>query len=385
MQLARSCRGAVVALVALGVALVAVASAQAGTKRISDGNDRPGPLDIRSATHGHSGDQVVHAISTFSRWRVGLLGRNNILAIEISIDGDPALERVVIVFSRNGRLIAQVVRLPAGTTVGSASTSRPNGRTVRVSIRRSLLGNPVGYRWNAHTQYQASGACNQFCVDRAPNRGRVLHDITSPRVVFPAPPIPASTEYDLNFTVSDSGGSGLRSWRLEHRALGNTAWSTIASGTTAGSKSRHHVAAEDDDDQFRLVARDRQGNTSVSPIRLVSVPIDDASSTLVYTGTWSHGPGSPLDFLGTISATSGMSDTAELAFTGRYVAWVAPGGGDGEATVEIVGQSPQDVSLADFSGRRKIVFQHTFASVGTHTLRITRVFGTVPVDGIIVR
>jgi hypothetical protein len=385
MQFGRSRRGVTV-LTALLVALVAVDSAYADRKGVSDGNDRPGPMDIRAASHGHEGDRVTHTISTFSRWGVGLLRGDNLFAIEISTDGDRAFERVVLVFSRNGRLVAPVIRLPAGTLIGSARASKPNGRTMRVSIRRSLLGNPGGYRWVAHSQYKKSGACSQFCVDHAPNRGSVLHDIRAPRIVFPAPPLPASTAYNVNFSVSDTGGSGLRSWRLQRRAFGDTAWSTVASGQSAGAKSHHRVAAEDDDDQFRVVAVDRQGNTTVSPVRLVSVPIDDASfPPLVYSGTWTHGPGSPLDFLGTLSSTSTPSDTVELTFTGRYVAWVAPGGGDGVANVEIVGQTPQAVFLSDFSGRRKIVFQRSFANVGPHTLRIEGSSGTGPIDGIIVR
>jgi hypothetical protein len=80
MQLARSCRGAMVALAALGAALVAVGSAQADTKRISDGNDRPGRLDIRSASHAHDGGRVVHTISTFSRWRPGLVAATRLPA-----------------------------------------------------------------------------------------------------------------------------------------------------------------------------------------------------------------------------------------------------------------------------------------------------------------
>ena len=137
MQVARTRRG-VTLLTALLVALLAVGNAYADTRVIADRNDRPGPLDIRSASHAHDGARIVHTISTFSRWPLGLIGPNtsNLLAVEISTDGDPALERVVLVFSANGRLVAPIIRLPAGTVVGYASASKPNGRTVRVSIPR---------------------------------------------------------------------------------------------------------------------------------------------------------------------------------------------------------------------------------------------------------
>ena len=159
----------------------------------------------------------------------------------------------------------------------------------------------------------------------------------------------------------------------------------MVSGTTGGLKNHHHPSAENSDDQFRVVAVDRHGNQRISPARLVSVPIDDASDPpLVYTGTWTQGPGDPLDFRDTLSSSATPNDTMVLTFTGQYVSWVAPGGGDGVASVLTEG-APTIVTLADFSGRRTIVFQDTFASVGPHSITVTVTGGTVPIDGIIVR
>lgn len=131
-------------------------------------------------------------------------------------------------------------RRGAVTVLGSASASRPNARTVRVSILRSRLGNPVGYRWKAHSQYRAAGACRRGCIDKAPNLGRVLHDIRAPAIVLTSfPAIPPNVEYDVSFRVSDAGGSGLRRWQLQHRPLGTSSWTTVASGTAGGVKSHH--------------------------------------------------------------------------------------------------------------------------------------------------
>ena len=387
MQLERSRRGVLTGLIALAVALVAAGNAHADTRRISDGNDRPGPLDIRSASHGHAGTRVVHTISTFGRWRAGLLGRStpNLFAVEISTDRDRALERVVLVFSANGRMTALVIRLPGGRVIGSASASKPNARTVRVSIPRSRLGNPVSYRWTAHSQYRAAGACGDFCIDKAPNSGRVMHDITAPAIVLTSfPSVPSDIEYDVSFRVSDAGGAGLRRWLLQHRPLGTSSWATVDSGAAAGLQSHHHMSDEDTDDQFRVVAVDRQGNQRISPVKLVSVPIDDASLLLVYSGTWAHGAGDPLDFRDTLSSSTDTgAGKVELTFTGRYVAWIAPGA-DAGATVWFDGMY-DEIGLLGFSGRRNVVWEHTFASVGTHNLRIEPLFGTVPIDGIIVR
>lgn len=164
------------------VALIAAASAQADKRRISDGNDVSGRLDIRSATHGHAGARLVHKISTFGTWPVRLIrqGGPNLFSLEISTDGDRRPERIVLVYSRNGRMKADVFRLAGGgdlILIGSASASRPNARTARVSILRSRFGDPDSYRWSAHSQYKNAGACSNFCVDRAPNIGRIRHTI----------------------------------------------------------------------------------------------------------------------------------------------------------------------------------------------------------------
>jgi hypothetical protein len=387
MQLAHLRRG-VTLLTVLLIALFAVGNAYADSKTVSDGNDRPGLLDIRSASHAHDGARIVHTISTFSRWRLGVLGpkTSNLFALEISTDSDPALERVVLVFSKNGHLVAPIVRLPSGAVVGSASASKPNGRTVRISIPRSLFG--AGYRWNAHSQYRkAGGACSEFCIDRAPNSGRILHDIAAPTIQLTSfPAIPLDVEYDVSFTISDKGGAGLDSWELQYRPFGTSSWTTVESGTTGGLKTHHQVSAEDNDDEYRVVAIDRHGNEAIRE-RLVSVPIDDTSGQIVYSGTWTHGPGDPLDFRDTLSTTvDGFAEVA-LTFTGQYVAWVAPGAVDGASAQLTVDTTGYEVDLTEFSGRRRIVFQHTFANVGTHTISIQLLSSpaTLPIDGFIVR
>jgi hypothetical protein len=127
----------------------------------------------------------------------------------------------------------------------------------------------------------------------------------------------------------------------------------------------------------------------VSPIRLVSVPVDDDAFT--YAGTWTT-DGTPSDFRGTLHSSSDTSnDTATYNFSGQYVAWVAPGGGFGGvfgmANVLIDGQNQGTVDLDAVTGRRQVVFEQTLAVPGPHTIVIDPIlFGAiVSVDGIIVR
>lgn len=55
------------------------------------------------------------------------------------------------------------------------------------------------------------------------------------------------------------------------------------------------------------------------------------------------------------------------------------------ADVWVDGVLQGTVDLIAFTGPRRVVFQHTFASAGSHTILIDVLVGPVPVDGIIVR
>ena len=262
-----------VAIAVAALCMLAVAeTAQAGTDTVRDRNDRPGPLDIRSASQGHSGTKVTHTIRTFANWPIGLLGPStpNFFSLEISTDSDRAVERVVVIFSTPGRMIAGVFTR-SGSFLARTGASRPNAHTVKVTIRRALLGNPAGYRWRALSFFRSPSPCGDGCLDRAPG---LRHDITAPTVSFPLPPPPASMMYNLDFTVGDVGGSGLALWRLEQRDVpGPGPWTVVDSGTAPGPQSVPFTAAlPGDTDEFRVVGVDRHGSRTVSPIRAVTVP-----------------------------------------------------------------------------------------------------------------
>jgi hypothetical protein len=138
---------------------------------------------------------------------------------------------------------------------------------------------------------------------------------------------------------------------------------------------------------------DSLGNASgfsISP-RFGASVIDDSSTNVSYQGTWrtSDRVGamrSPLD--GTVHITTTVGDSAALQFTGRSVAYVTPQPGYriGEATVYIDGRraatvylSPEDYFVTPKN--RAVVFVRTWRQVGTHTIRIVALGGTVTLDG----
>lgn len=373
------------------LALAGAANAFADVTTIRDGNDVPGALDVRAASHSHAGTRVVHAISTFANWPIGLVGPRtpNLFALEIDTRGDTRPERVVLVFASGGHMVAGVFT-SRGAFVGRARASRPNAHTVRVAIDRSRLGNPPGYRWRALSYFQGAG-CGRGCLDRAPNRSRVLHDVTAPKILFPAPTIPADVGYDVSFSLSDTGGSGVGSWRLQHRTFGDADWTTVASGTGGGGKHPHHAATQGSNSEFRVTASDRQGNTTVSPIRVVSVPIDDGA--FAYSG-WSASGGSGA-FLGTLHVASDdeRPDTATYGpFSGTSVSVVSPVGltwinSRGDVYVDDVFVGSYQPGNVDAEAARRVVFTANGLDPGVpHTVKIVDAAGgQLPLDGIIVR
>jgi hypothetical protein len=362
--------------------LVGAETAQAGGGTVRDGNDRPGPLDIRSASQGHAGTRVTHTIRTFANWPIALLGPNtpNFVLLQISTKPGPAPERIVLLFSSSGRMVAGVFSRN-GNFLGRAKASRPNRHAVRVVITRARLGNPVGYRWQAQTFFRAAGPCSGGCLDRAPNgSNQRLHDLRAPTISFPQPGVVQSGEYDIGFSVSDLGFSGVR-WRIQNRLFGTASWTTVESAATRGPQVYSHSATDGQDDQFRVIAIDGHGNTTTSPVRTVSVPVDDTSFS--YGGTWTFSTPGDACFM-TLHESTEVDATATHTFTGRYVALVAPGG-VGTAQVAIDGGLPVPVDLSAFSGPRRLVFETTLATAAPHTLVVTVSSGTVQVDGVIDR
>jgi hypothetical protein len=365
----------VAALLALAVA---PAAAQANAKTVGDGNDVATALDIRSVSHGHRGARLTHSIRTYGAFSSRFLSGDNGFLFGFDTNGTPSTaERFVIVFWGGGRLRAAVTR-GNGDFIRWTRVSRPSSHSVKVTLRRGSLGNPAGYRWAAISFVGQRG-------DRAPNRGLILHDIRAPRIRFPKVPIPAALTYDVAFSVSDSGGSGLRRWRLQQRDFGTSTWTTIRNGTSGGSKSPSVTAAEGDDDQYRVIAVDRHGNRRVSRVRTVSLPVDDVSADIIYGGAWTPQSNLTGPFLGTLTTTSTNLDSFTYEFDGSYVAIVGPADCV-QGTLAIDGTGASEVSPCG-GGQRRILFSRSVAE-DHHTATFTfegSDTGSFSLDGIISR
>jgi hypothetical protein len=372
---------------ALVVALVAPGAARAASLHGAvDPNDTPGRLDIRSVTqrHGRTGP-VAHTITMYEPWRGRLLGIQRSSAIFLTFDthGGRAYERFAAVFFARGRLRAAVYTR-AGRFLGWGTVTRLNRRSITVTVRRRLLGSPKGYRWYALSLLSTTtGPCRAGCVDRAPNRGVLVHDLTAPSVSFPAVAgVPASTATALAFSVADTGKSGLGGWVLERRVAGAAAWSQVASGWAPGV---HRVPADGIEGatvSYRVVARDRGGNVTVSPVRSLTFPVDDANAAMTYAGTWTTAGAGAGDYQRTLhtSTDTATPATVTFSFQGPSVALLAHGS-CGTAAVTVDGAAGGDTASRCAGEHRTVVFRADGLASGPHTVVLTVDGGTFAFDG----
>jgi hypothetical protein len=151
--------------IVLCTALAAVAfptSAQAHSETVLDRNDRPGPLDIRSASVGHTGNKIRHTITTFARWRTSVISDRhsplNYVAVGLDLSGDSRFERFVFFLERNGRLRAFFINR-RGRILRRLPASRPNGRSVStllLAISSTVLAATTGLRSPTSTEAAAT-------------------------------------------------------------------------------------------------------------------------------------------------------------------------------------------------------------------------------------
>jgi hypothetical protein len=371
---------------AFGV-IVAVALAVPGLARaatISDPDDVHGKLDIASVTqeHGATGP-VVHTITTYGPWRGRAISihRGSAFLIDFDTAGGIRAERFAIVYRSHG-ILRVAVFARNGHELGFGSATRPNLRSIRVSIPRTLLGKPNGYRWRLFSVYFGAG-CRAGCVDRAPDSGQAIHDLTAPAVTFPKQGLPASTTTAVHFAVIDKGHSGLAGWTLQARNVGEAAWTDVASGSASGTQSVNVTGAEGDRRQFQVVASDQAGNVSTSRMRRITFPFDDGNAGMTYTGTWATTGAEALDYLGTLHTSSDTTATVSSSFQGSSVSVIARGS-CGAASVAIDGGAAQPVTQLCGNEHRAIVFTAP-VDANPHVLTLTITGGTFGFDGIVVR
>jgi hypothetical protein len=340
-------------VVALGMFLVAgllsVGSASAHTFTKNDGNDTPGLLDLRSASVAHKPTAVVHSFRTFAGWAPSDLGRSSSgFFIGIDKNNDPQhVERCVVVVFRRGRLRAFLTGTDCSNVLGTLPVSKPNRTTVKVTIPKAQTG--LSYRWAVISLYFEERPCLNGCFDGIPNlSGFILHDLIPPSVTMDTDPLrvwEADTDatFTFPFTVSDTGGAGVKTWTVQRHPIGSGSWTNVISGTGGGAQSPTIAGTEGTRRNYRVVVTDKHGNRKVGPVRRVYIPIDDDG---LDPASFSTAPVSTDDIDAFGGSYSLMSATQVFTYsftpTGSDCTFelIGPGSGDWTVSVTIDAGAP---------------------------------------------
>jgi hypothetical protein len=183
---------------------------------------------------------------------------------------------------------------------------------------------PVAVTWAATDPSPASGICRSL-LERNANGGAFTPvGLLLPTLrTAPLSLLPGSTAHDYRVTVADCSDN--------------------ATAATAGPAVHLHA-------------------------------FQKPTSGITYAGTWTPRR-LPKAFGGTVRQAGHAGASAKLSFTGREVAWVASKtAAYGSAKVYIDGALAATVNLhSPLTIRRRVVFTHSWASNGAHTIRIVAV------------
>jgi hypothetical protein len=272
----------------------------------------------------------------------------------------------------------------AGAEIGSQITDADGAAQL-------TFAEPGLYRLKAeHPQYVRSRALT-ICVDPLGAEECTYGDKTAPTARLDTPALASSlarfgNRVPLSWQGDDTGGSGVKRYRIEVRRAGkpDSAWRLLRTDTTKTSgrlNGAGGVAYE-----MRVRAYDRANNASAPALSTTIVPIDNLSDRLRFSkrgwkvlsrqGAWQ---------LSTSRATrSGAS--ASLRFTGTKATIVTrelPNGGRVRITVD--GDS-KVVSLKGKSRFRRKLVATGKLEPGQHTLRVTSLDrAPVEIDAVAVR
>jgi hypothetical protein len=368
--------------------------AGAHTETVKDANDRPGLLDISSTSTRHVGSTVRHTVTTFATWRNRVIGEStpNYVAVGFDLSGDARFERYAIAFVLNGRLRAFFIR-PNGLIVRTLGVSRPNLRSLTVSVPRSLLTGAGGYTWAALTLFRQN---RRNILDWAPDTDNVLHDLTRPLVELGSIPYVSTststtTSFPVSFTLDDPARSAGLDWRVERRDVEGTTWETAGEGEGEGPFTVDVGGEQGGHYLLRVVGSDRHGNRTTSRNVPVTVPLDDANAVFSYSGSWETTP-LGLPFLGTTHTTSAAGASLSYTYTASFITnfvWIGPGtpySGSGQAALSLDGGLPIIWNPPSPPGDRVRYTEWRGVAPGTHTLTITNLVDgfSIGIDGIVV-
>ena len=199
-----------------------------------------------------------------------------------------------------------------------------------------------------------------------------------------------SLRVGIGWTGTDNpGGVGIARYELERSTDGGTTWASLS--TTLTSASVTTTLSPSGTRRYRVRGVDTAGNVGAWATAAVITPrlVQDSSTALTTSGTWSSATSTSYSG-GTARWSSTTGASMSYSFTGTSVALVAttaPTRGVVNVYLDGIRVAAVDTASATFVYRVQ-VWSKTFASSGTHTLRLAVVGTTgrprVDVDAIAV-
>jgi hypothetical protein len=318
-----------------------------------------------------AGDEVLWTFDAFNK-----VGGLKLAAPGGTRPGVPIVARATDIASGAG---------VAGVTVGSSATDGNGNATLS-------FAKPGVYTLKADKNDRVRSRAVRICVDPPGAEECTFGDKTAPAIRLDAPKLASDfarlgNRIPLSWQGDDTGGSGVKRYRIEVRRAGkpDSAWRLLRTDTakTSGRLNGSDGVAYD----LRVRAYDRANNASIAATATTIVPIDNLSDrprfskrgwkVLSRQGAWQL----------STSRANRAGATASLGFTGSGATIVTrelPNGGRVRITVD--GGDAKVVSLQGKSRfRRKLVGTGKLGP-GRHTLRVTSLDrAPVEIDAIAIR
>lgn len=193
-------------------------------------------------------------------------------------------------------------------------------------------------------------------------------DTSLPVVTMNAPPSDAlSTGTTVRATWSGTDDVGIVRYDVLER-VGTSGVPAVVQSSLATSYTRTGDPGTTYCHQVQAV--DAAGNMGVGDERCQAVPFDDASASVVYSG--SATPASdPAAFLGTVTVIDGAGAQASLSFVGRKAGiFVRRDAASGHASIYLDGVLIRTVDLYSATTRNKVYVYTTSTTPGAHTVAI---------------
>jgi hypothetical protein len=244
------------------------------------------------------------------------------------------------------------------------------------------------YWWAGASLWDGPAPCGNGCVDFAPNNfPDILHDLVPPVLDMVTDPLrvwEASTtpDFGLPFSVSDAH-SGIKSWTVQSHAVDSGTWTFVLSGTGSGAKEPPIHSAEGTRLDYRVVAKDKQGNRTVGVTRRVYIPRDD--DTLGPDGVFSVAPTNVVEPAAFGGSYSQMAATDTFTYTWTPGAdclfeLIGPGAGPWQVTVTPNSGSATVVS-APGGGARQTLYSNNDCNATSYVVAVDS--GTFNLDAVL--